>query len=89
MSLNLQTLPHPNVRTAIADYSRDRLGFLTRCAHEFEDIVPFQFGNGWYSVLTNPDQITEVLKVRLLFVKAKEMLLSESFLSPLFLIPNT
>jgi cytochrome P450 len=73
MSLNLQTLPHPNVRTAIADYSRDRLEFMTRCAREFKDIVPFQFGDGWHCLLTNPDHITEVLKDRLLFVKAKDL----------------
>lgn len=38
MSLNLQTLHRSNSRTAIADYSRDRLEFMTRCAREFEDI---------------------------------------------------
>ncbi|MBD2000880.1 cytochrome P450 [Leptolyngbya sp. FACHB-541] len=73
MSLNLQTLPHPNVQTAIADYSRDRLEFMTRCAQEFEDIVPFQFGDAWYCLLTNPNHIAEVLKDRLLFVKAKDL----------------
>ncbi|HEY9641571.1 MAG TPA: cytochrome P450 [Coleofasciculaceae cyanobacterium] len=73
MSLNLQTLPRPSARTAIADYSRDRLEFMTRCAREFEDIVPFQFGEAWYCLLTHPDHITEVLKDRLLFVKAKDL----------------
>lgn len=73
MSLNLQTLPHPEVRTAITDYSRDRLEFMTRCAHEFEEIVPFQVGDSWYCLLTNPDHITAVLKDRLLFVKAKDL----------------
>lgn len=80
MSLNLQTLPHPNVRTAIAGYSRDRLEFMTRCAHEFEDMVPFQLGDAWYCLLTHPDHITEVLKDRLLFVKAKDLQMLQGLL---------
>lgn len=80
MSLNLQTLPRPSDRSAIADYSHDRLGFMTRCAREFGDIVPFQFGDAWYCLLTNPDHITEVLKDRLLFVKAKDLQMLHSLL---------
>ncbi|XGV94657.1 MAG: cytochrome P450 [Leptolyngbya sp. BL-A-14] len=80
MSLNLQTPPHPNDRTAIADYSRDRLAFMARCAREFGDIVPFQFGDAWYCLLTNPDHITEVLKDRLLFVKAKDLQMLQGLL---------
>ncbi|WP_338462906.1 hypothetical protein VZH09_06085 [Synechococcus elongatus IITB7] len=38
MSLNLQAPPRPNSRTAIANYSRDRLELITSCAREFEDI---------------------------------------------------
>ncbi|MCF4966925.1 cytochrome P450 [Nostoc sp. CMAA1605] len=73
MSKNLQTLPHPNPVTALEEYSRDHLGFMQRCTQEYEGIVPLKFDDQWFCVLTNPDYITEVLKDRLLFVKAKDM----------------
>ncbi len=72
MSQDLQTLPRPQITTAIAEYSHDPLSFLTRCAREFGEIVPLQFEGEQFCLLTNPDQITEVLKDRLRFIKAKD-----------------
>jgi cytochrome P450 len=72
MSRDLLTLPRPQVSAAIAEYSRDPLRFLTRCAREFGEIVPLQSEGEQFCLLTNPDQITEVLKDRLLFIKAKD-----------------
>ncbi len=73
MSQDLLTLPSPEVPAALADYSRDPLGFMTRCAREFGEIVPLQFEGELFCLLTNPDHITEVLKDRLLFIKAKDL----------------
>jgi len=72
MSQELLTLPSPEVPTASADYSRDPLGFMTRCAREFGEIVPLRFEGELFCLLTNPDHITEVLKDRL-FIKAKDL----------------
>ncbi len=72
--MNLLTLPSPDVSTALAEYSQDPLGFMTRCAREFGEIVPLQFACGeLFCLLTNPNYITEVLKDRLLFIKAQDL----------------
>jgi cytochrome P450 len=72
--MNLLTLPSPDVSTALAEYSQDPLGFVTRCARKFGEIVPLQFACGeLFCLLTNPNHITEVLKDRLLFVKAQDL----------------
>lgn len=73
MSQNLATLPSPEANQALAEYSRDPLGFMTRCAQEFGEIVPLQFDGELICLLSNPDHITEVLKDRLLFIKAKDL----------------
>ncbi len=73
MSQDLLTLPRPNVRTVLAEYSRDPLRFMTRCAHEFGDIVPLEIEGKLYCLLTNPEHITNVLKDRLLFIKAEDL----------------
>jgi cytochrome P450 len=73
MSKNIMTLPRPNAYTALIQYSRDQLGFMTRCGREYGEIVPLQFGDELFCLLTNPDHITEVFKDRLLFVKGKEV----------------
>lgn len=73
MSQDLLTLPRPKVRVALAEYSQDPLGFMTRCAREFGEIVPSQLGDDLYCLLTNPDHIMEVLKDRLSFTKAKDL----------------
>lgn len=72
MSRDLLTLPCPPAAIALAEYSRDPLGFMTRCAREGE-LVPLQFEGELFCLLTNPDHITEVLKDRLRFVKAKDL----------------
>jgi cytochrome P450 len=69
MSQDLRTLPRPQTAADLAEYSRDPLGFMTRCAREFGEIVPLQFEGEQFCLLTNPSHITEVLKDRLRFVK--------------------
>jgi cytochrome P450 len=73
MSQNLATLPSPEVNQALAEYSQDPLGFMSRCAQEFGEIVPLQFDGELICLISNPDHITEVLKDRLLFIKAKDL----------------
>lgn len=72
MIQDLLTLPSPRA-DALAEYSQDPLGFMTRCAREFGEIVPLRFEGQLYCLLTNPDHIAEVLKDRLLFIKAKDL----------------
>ncbi len=69
MSQDLRTLARPQDSVALAEYSRDPLGFMTRCAREFGEIVPLQFEGELFCLLTNPAHITEVLKDRLRFIK--------------------
>ncbi|MBO3458679.1 MAG: cytochrome P450 [Aetokthonos hydrillicola CCALA 1050] len=73
MSKDLLTLPHPNPVTALEEYICDRLGFLQRCTQDYEGIVPLKLGDEWFCLLTNPDYITQVLKDRMLFIKAKDV----------------
>ena len=73
MSQDLLTLPRPDIGAALEQYSHDRLGFMIRCAREYGEIVPLQIENELFCLLTNPAHITEVLKDRLLFVKAKDL----------------
>ena len=74
MTQSLSSLPRPEADQALAEYSQDPLAFMTRCAREFGEIVPLQFECGeLFCLLTNPDHITEVLKDRLLFVKAEDL----------------
>jgi cytochrome P450 len=74
MSRDLLALPSPDVSTALEHYSRDPLGFMTDCARKFGDIVPLRFECGeLFCLLSNPDLITDVLKERLLFVKAQDL----------------
>lgn len=73
MSQDLLALPSPEVSSVLTEYNQDPLGFMTRCAREFGEIVPLRFEGELYCLLTNPDHITAVLKERLLFIKAKEL----------------
>lgn len=73
MRLDLLTLPHPNSATALGEIMNDRLGFLRRCAQDYGDIVPLKLRDETFCLLTNPDYITEVLKDRLLFIKAQDI----------------
>lgn len=72
MSQDLRTLPSPETYSALEEYSQDPLGFMTRCAREFGEIVSLRFEGQLHCLLTNPDHITEVLKDRLLFIKGKD-----------------
>ncbi|MBD2195027.1 MULTISPECIES: cytochrome P450 [Calothrix] len=72
MSQDLLNLPHPNPVTALEEYGSDRLGFMQRCTQDYEGIVPLKFGDEWFCLLSNPDYITQVLKDRMLFIKAAE-----------------
>jgi cytochrome P450 len=72
MSQDLCTLSRPEAVAASQEYSRDPLGFMTHCAHEFGEIVPLQFEGELFCLLTNPAHITEVLKDRLRFIKDQD-----------------
>ena len=67
------SLPGPDTATALAQYIQDPLAFMTRCAHEYEEIVPIQMGDDLFCLLTNPEHITQVLTDRLLFIKAQDL----------------
>jgi cytochrome P450 len=54
----------------LADLGRDPLGFLTRCAQDFGDIVPLRLGLTSACFLTNPDYIEQVLTDRQQFIKS-------------------
>ncbi|MUG95619.1 cytochrome P450 [Scytonema sp. UIC 10036] len=73
MSQDLLTLSSPAANRVLAEYSEDPLGFMTRCAREFGEIVPFRIEDRLICLLTNPMHITEVLKDPLLFIKAKDL----------------
>jgi cytochrome P450 len=45
----------------LADYKRDTLGFVTRCAREYGDVVPIRLGHKPVLLLNHPDQIEYVL----------------------------
>lgn len=42
-------------------WNRDALGFLTRCAREFGDVVPIRLGPARMVVLSHPDLVEQVL----------------------------
>ncbi len=45
----------------LREWTRDRLGFLTRCAREYGDFVPLRFGPWRSYLLSHPDSIEQVL----------------------------
>jgi cytochrome P450 len=55
------------------EFGLDPLGFMTRCAQQYNDIIPLRLGNSPTILLTNPDLIEFVLKDRELFVTAKAL----------------
>lgn len=67
------SLPKPDAATAIREYNQDPLAFMTRCARKYEEIVPIQLEDSLFCLLTNPEHITQVLKDRLLFIKAESL----------------
>ncbi len=62
--------PEINPVELLAEYSRDPLGVLTRCAREYGEIVLLQVEDRAVCLLSNPDAIEEVVKDRLLFVSS-------------------
>jgi cytochrome P450 len=73
MSKSLMTLLQPSPEAALDEYRQDPLGFMCRCVKEYGQIVPLQFGDTLYCLLSNPDQISAVLKDRILFIKGKDL----------------
>jgi cytochrome P450 len=45
----------------LPEFSRDRLGFLTACAREYGDFVPFRLGPRPFVLLSHPDYVEYVL----------------------------
>ena len=45
----------------LREYDRDQLGFLTRCAREYGDVVRFNILNVWVYALNHPDHVDYVL----------------------------
>ena len=46
---------------SLPEFSRDRLGFLTACAREYGDLVPFRLGPRPFMLLSHPDHVEYVL----------------------------
>lgn len=62
--MTLQAPPGPVshfVLGSLTDFTQDPLGFLTRCAHEYGDIVYLRLFNQPVFVLNRPDYIEAVL----------------------------
>src|SRR3954447_16793374 len=59
------------------EYSRDTLGFMTRCAREYGDAVRFRLGGLSFYQFNHPDQIEEVLRIKHhLFIKDRPLQIS-------------
>lgn len=62
-----KTPPGPRGRFPLGntlDYIRDPLGFLTRCAREYGDVVRLRLGVDTYYALNHPALVEEVLRTR-------------------------
>ncbi|MFB2977499.1 cytochrome P450 [Microseira sp. BLCC-F43] len=71
--MTLNDMPRPKGKFLIgnlADFRDDPLAFVTKCAHEYSDIVPLRLGSLQACLLTNPDYIAQVL-----FTKEQELLI--------------
>lgn len=65
----------------LLDYTRDHLGFLTRCAREYGDVVGLRFVNVPVYLLSHPDHIEYVLvKNNRNFIKSRGERVSLGFL---------
>jgi cytochrome P450 len=83
MSKDLYDLPGPEAHTLVGnllDFGNDPLGFLTKCAREYGDIVPLRLGLTPACLVNQPDYIEQVLKDRLLFVKRRGSSVGRSLL---------
>src|SRR4051812_13799907 len=49
---------------SLPDYMRDSLGFMTRCAREYGDVVRIRLGAMPCYLFNHPDQIEEVLRTK-------------------------
>lgn len=72
--------PEINPVEFLAEYSRDKLGVLTRCAREYGEVVFLQVEDTAVCLLSNPDAIEEAVKDRLLFVKAEDLRMMKGLL---------
>ena len=65
----------------LRDFSRDQLGFYTRCAREYGDVVPVRLGPFPGLLIYHPDAIEEVLVTRNGdFIKSRGVRLMRAFL---------
>ena len=67
MTQDIFHLPGPqgnSIVGSLVDLGNDPLGFLTRCAYEYGDIVPLHLGLTPACLVANPDFIEQVLKDR-------------------------
>ncbi len=74
MTKDLFDLPGPESNTLVGhliDFGQDPLGFLTKCEHEYGEIVPLRLGLTPACLLSQPDYIEQVFKDRLLFIKSR------------------
>lgn len=72
MGKDLQQLPSPRGSLLFGntvDFARDPLGFLTHCARDYGEMVPLRFLFSQACLLTQPEQIEQVLKQPELFTK--------------------
>lgn len=73
MSKDLHQLPRPKGSMLFGNtfaFASDPLGFLTHCAQDYGEIVPLRFLFSPACLLTQPEQIEQVLKQPELFTKA-------------------
>lgn len=74
MAQDIFELPGPESNSivgSLVDLGNDPLGFLTRCAREYGDIVPMRLGLTPTCLITNPKYIEQVLKDRETFIKSR------------------
>lgn len=74
MAQDIFELPGPESNSivgSLVDLGNDPLGFLTRCAREYGDIVPMHLGLTPTCLITNPKYIEQVLKDRETFIKSR------------------
>src|SRR4051812_24236874 len=64
---------------SLGDYARDTLGFMTRCARDYGDVVRIRLGSMTCYLFNHPDQIEEVLRTQSQhFIKDRFLQLSTS-----------
>lgn len=74
MSQDILELPGPEGNSLVGNLvqlGEDPLGFLTKCAREYGDIVPLRLGLTPACLISNPDYIEQILKDRNSFIKGK------------------